>query len=151
VGGWTVRIASGWLLSRWTCGHAMMGAALRPALDPGQRRGTFRVLGKSSPSHLFRGAFALSATRFPGRGAPRHPCGAPNCADRVMREAYSHELASAGFRPGAGLGEAAFHACAWAEPAGYAGCSIAFGLFSISRAAAAVPRARPARRPPAPA
>src|SRR3546814_2833751 len=36
-----------------------------------------------------------------------------------MQEAYSHELASAGFWPGAGLGEAAFYAYAWPEPAGY--------------------------------
>ena len=78
-----------------------------------------RFLGKSSPSHFFWGAFDLAVTRFSGRGAPMHPGGAPNCADWVMREAYSHELASAGFWPGAGLGEAAFYAYAWPEPAGY--------------------------------
>src|SRR3546814_1578373 len=43
----------------------------------------------------------------------------PNGADWGMQEAYSHELASAGFWPGAGLGEAAFYAYAWPEPAGY--------------------------------
>lgn len=78
-----------------------------------------RFHGKSSPSHFFWGAFDLAVTRFSGRGAPVHPGGAPNCADWVMREAYSHELASAGFWPGAGLGEAAFYAYAWPEPAGY--------------------------------
>ena len=78
-----------------------------------------RFHGKSSPSHFFWGAFDLAVTRFSGRGAPMHPGGAPNCADWVMREAYSHELASAGFWPGAGLGEAAFYAYAWPEPAGY--------------------------------
>ena len=78
-----------------------------------------RFHGKSSPSHFFWGAFDLAVTRFSGRGAPMHPGGAPNCADWVMREAYSHELASAGFWPGAGLGEAAFYAYAWPEPDGY--------------------------------
>lgn len=78
-----------------------------------------RFQGKSSPSHFFWGAFDLAVTRFSGRGAPLHPGGAPNCADWVMQEAYSHELASAGFWPGAGLGEAAFYAYAWPEPPGY--------------------------------
>src|SRR3546814_2492644 len=78
-----------------------------------------RFQGKSSPAHFFWGAFDLAVPRFSGRGAPLHPGGAPNCADWVMQEAYSHELASAGFWPGAGLGEAAFYAYAWPEPAGY--------------------------------
>lgn len=82
---------------------------------------TFRAgfLGKASPVHVFWGAFDLAATRFSGRPAPLHPGGVPNCADWVMQEAYSHELASAGFWPGAGFGEAAFYAYAWPEPAGY--------------------------------
>src|SRR3546814_4885177 len=78
-----------------------------------------RFQGKSSPSHFFWGAFDLAVTRISGRGAPLHPGGAPNCADWVMQEAYSQELASAGFWPGAGLGEAAFYAYAGPEPAGY--------------------------------
>ena len=78
-----------------------------------------RFLGKSSPSHFFWGAFDLAVTRFSGRAAPLHPGGAPNCADWVMQEAYSHELASAGFWPGTGFGEAAFYAYAWPEPPGY--------------------------------
>ena len=76
-------------------------------------------VGKSSPSHFFWGAFDLAVTRFSGRTAPRHPGGVPNCADWVMVEAYSHELASAGFWPGAGLGEAAFYAYAYPEPDGF--------------------------------
>jgi hypothetical protein len=78
-----------------------------------------RFIGKGSPSHFFWGAFDLAVTRFSGRNAPLHPGGAPNCADWVMQEAYSHELASAGFWPGAGLGEPAFYAYAWPEPPGY--------------------------------
>jgi hypothetical protein len=78
-----------------------------------------RFLGKSSPVHLFWGALDLALTRFSGRTAPLHPGGAPNVADRVMQEAYSHEVASAGFWPGAGLGEPAFYAYAYPEPEGY--------------------------------
>jgi hypothetical protein len=65
-----------------------------------------RFVGKVSPVHFFWGAFDLAVTRFSGRTAPKHPGGAPNCADWVMEEAYSHEVSSAGFWPGAGLGEA---------------------------------------------
>lgn len=36
-----------------------------------------------------------------------------------MEEAYSHEVSSAGFWPGAGLGEAAFYAYAYPEPEGF--------------------------------
>jgi hypothetical protein len=75
--------------------------------------------GKASPVHFFWGSFDLAATRFSGRTAPKHPGGAPNCPDRVMVESYSHELSSAGFWPGAGLGEAAFYAYAYPTPAGF--------------------------------
>lgn len=78
-----------------------------------------RFTGKASPVHFFWGAFDLAATRFSGRTAPKHPGGIPNCPDRVMQDAYSHELASAGFWPGAGLGEAAFYAYAYPSPVGF--------------------------------
>lgn len=80
-----------------------------------------RYLGKASPVHLFWGSFDLAATRFSGRTAPIHPGGVPNCPDWVMQEAYSHELSSAGFWAGAGLGEAAFYAYAYPAPDGFAG------------------------------
>jgi len=75
--------------------------------------------GKSSPSHFFWGAFDLAVTRFSGRPAPKHPGGAPNCADWVMEEAYSRELSSAGFWPGTGLGQPAFYSYAYPEPDGF--------------------------------
>jgi hypothetical protein len=78
-----------------------------------------RFIGKVSPVHFFWGAFDLAVTRFSGRPAPKHPGGAPNCADWVMEEAYSHEVSSAGFWPGAGLGEAAFYSYAYPEPKGF--------------------------------
>ncbi|HEX9575503.1 MAG TPA: DUF5996 family protein [Myxococcales bacterium] len=78
-----------------------------------------RFLGKCSPVHFWWGGFDLSCTRFSGRRAPPHPGGVPNLADRVTREAYSHECISAGWWPGGGvLREPAFYAYAYAEPAG---------------------------------
>jgi hypothetical protein len=74
--------------------------------------------GKASPVHFFWGAFDLAVTRFSGRPAPRHPGGAPNCADWVMEEAYSHEVSSAGFWPG-GSDEGSFYAYAYPEPEGF--------------------------------
>ena len=56
------------------------------------RSSAARFLGKSSPVHFFWGSFDLAVTRFSGRPAPPHPGGAPNVADWVMREAYSHEV-----------------------------------------------------------
>ncbi len=76
-------------------------------------------IGKVSPVHFFWGAFDLAVTRFSGRTAPKHPGGAPNCADWVMEEAYSHELSSAGFWAGPGLGEPAFYSYAYPAPDGY--------------------------------
>jgi hypothetical protein len=81
-------------------------------------------LGKSSPSHFFWGAFDLAVTRFSGRAAPKHPGGVPNCADWVMWEAYSHEVSSAGFWAGPGLGEAAFYSYAYPEPDGFRAAKI---------------------------
>lgn len=78
-----------------------------------------RFVGKSSPVHFFWGAMDLACTRFSGRTAPPHPGGAPNCADWVMLEGYSRELASCGFWPGGGE-EGAFYAYAYPEPVGYA-------------------------------
>jgi hypothetical protein len=77
-------------------------------------------LGKASPVHFFWGSFDLAVTRFSGRPAPLHPGGVPALADAVTREAYSHEVSSAGFWPGnAACPQAAFYAYAWPEPAGF--------------------------------
>jgi len=54
-------------------------------------------LGKARPVHFFWGSFDLAVTRFSGRRAPRHPGGVPHLPDAVAREAYSHEVSSAGF------------------------------------------------------
>jgi len=80
-----------------------------------------RFHGKSSPVHLFWGGFDLAVTRFSGRPAPKHPGGIPHMPNWVAVDAYSHEVASLGFWPGADmLPEAVFYAYAYPEPAGYA-------------------------------
>ena len=75
-------------------------------------------VGKSSPSHLFWGSFDLAVTRFSGRTAPVHSGGFSNLPDDVTREAYSHEVASAGFWLGGGVEEAAFYAYGYPTPEG---------------------------------
>ncbi|HEY2134623.1 MAG TPA: DUF5996 family protein [Xanthobacteraceae bacterium] len=77
-------------------------------------------LGKCSPVHFFWGSFDIAVTRFSGRRAPLHPGGAPGVSDAVMRDAYSHEVSSAGFWPGGGgIDYAAFYSYAYPEPNGY--------------------------------
>ena len=59
-------------------------------------------------------------TRFSGRTAPLHPGGVPGLPDAVTREAYSHEVSSAGFWPGnEAFPQAAFYSYAYPEPAGF--------------------------------
>lgn len=85
-------------------------------------------VGKSSPSHLFWGSFDLAVTRFSGREAPLHPGGFPNLSDDVTREAYSHEVASAGFwLGGGGIDEAAFYAYGYPSPEGLGTCGVSPG------------------------
>src|SRR5215203_6005634 len=83
----------------------------------------FRVRfgGKCSPVHFFWGAPDLAVTRFSGRGAPEHPGGVPNLPDWITRDAYSHEVSSAGFWTGGGpLAYPVFYSYAYPEPAGFA-------------------------------
>ena len=105
------------------------------AYDPDAASRFFRVLartdealksfaggfvGKQSPVHFFWGSFDLAQTRFSGRRAPERPG-----ADRITREAYSHEVLSFGFWPGGALpggvsvDEPIFYAYAAPEPAGF--------------------------------
>jgi hypothetical protein len=77
-------------------------------------------LGKVSPVHLFWGSFDLAVTRFSGRRAPLHPGGIPNLPDVVTREAYSHEVSSAGFWAGGnGIDHASFYSYAYPTPSGF--------------------------------
>ncbi len=84
-----------------------------------------RFLGKCSPVHFFWGSFDLAVTRFSGRSAPPHPGGIPNFPDWVAREAYSHEVSSAGFWPGGGgIAYPAFYSYAYPAPAGFASAAV---------------------------
>ena len=74
-----------------------------------------RFLGKCSPVHFFWGSFDLAVTRFSGRLAPERPG-----ADRITREAYSHEVSSVGFWPGSGnITGPAFYSYTAPEPPGF--------------------------------
>ena len=74
-----------------------------------------RFIGKDSPVHFFWGSFDLAVTRFSGRRAPER-----EGADPITREAYSHEVISAGFWPGTGdIKDAAFYVYAAPEPEGF--------------------------------
>jgi hypothetical protein len=85
-----------------------------------------RFVGKCSPVHLFWGSFDLAVTRFSGRSAPLHPGGIPHLPDAVTREAYSHEVSSAGFWMGGGAIEhAAFYSYSYPTPAGFADAAVA--------------------------
>jgi Family of unknown function (DUF5996) len=84
-------------------------------LDPVLKEFRGRFVGKHSPIHFFWGSFDLASTRFSGRRAPERPG-----ADLITREAYSHEVISAGFWPGGGdVKGAAFYAYASPEPPGF--------------------------------
>jgi hypothetical protein len=77
-------------------------------------------IGKCSPVHFFWGSFDIAVTRFSGRVAPEHPGGVPNFPDWVAREAYSHEVSSAGFWPGGGgVDYPAFYSYAYPAPDGF--------------------------------
>jgi hypothetical protein len=77
-------------------------------------------IGKHSAIHFFWGSFDLASTRFSGRRAPERPG-----ADPITREAYSHEVISAGFWPGGGeVKGAAFYAYAAPEPGGFKTVSV---------------------------
>ncbi|MBV9230822.1 MAG: hypothetical protein JOZ18_16050 [Chloroflexi bacterium] len=77
-------------------------------------------LGKSSPIHFFWGSFDLALTLFSGRRAPERPG-----ADRMTREAYSHEVISCGFWPGDDrFPDPAYYSYTAPEPPGLATAAI---------------------------
>jgi hypothetical protein len=73
-----------------------------------------RFNGKVSPVHLFWHSFDLVVARFSGRPAPEMKNG--NASDR---DAYSHEIISAGFWPGDDtISEPAFYCYTYPSPEG---------------------------------
>jgi hypothetical protein len=95
--------------------HSALGC-----IEPVFERFRAGFTGKCSPVHFFWGSFDLAVTRFSGRTAPPHPGGVPGLPDRIAREAYSHEVSSAGFWP-AGIvdAEPLFYSYAYPEPPGF--------------------------------
>jgi hypothetical protein len=92
-----------------------------------------RFTGKASPVHFWWGSFDLAASRFSGRVAPEHPGGVPGLPDPITREAYSHEVTSAGFwAGGATAAEPFFYSYIYPEPDGYRSAKIAHGRFDES-------------------
>lgn len=82
-------------------------------------------LGKCSHVHFFWGSFDLAVTRFSGRRAPPHPGTVPHLPRAVLREAYSHEVSSAGFWPGGGdIDYPVFYSYAYPEPEGFRAASV---------------------------
>jgi hypothetical protein len=94
--------------------------------------GRFRAgfSGKASPVQLWWGAFDLVVSRFSGRTAPPHPGGMPGLPDRIAREAYSHEVTSAGFWAGGVTpAEPFFYSYIYPEPDGYRAAKVVHGRY----------------------
>ena len=86
--------------------------------------------GKASPVHFWWGSFDLAVSRFSGRTAPPHAGGMPGLPDRITREAYSHEVSSAGFwAGGVTAAEPFFYSYIYPEPEGFRAAKVAHGSF----------------------
>jgi len=86
--------------------------------------------GKASPVHFWWGSFDLATSVFSGRKAPPHPGGMPGLPDRIAREAYSDEVASAGFwAGGVTAAEPFFYSYIYPEPEGYRAAPVKHGRF----------------------
>jgi hypothetical protein len=97
--------------------------------------GRFRAgfSGKASPVHFWWGSFDLAVSRFSGRTAPKHPGGIPGLPDRITREAYSHEVASAGFWAGGVTAtEPFFYSYIYPEAPGYRDAKVSHGRFDTT-------------------
>jgi Family of unknown function (DUF5996) len=89
-------------------------------------------LGKCSPVHFFWGSFDLAVTRFSGNPAPLLPDSGPLAA--VMREAYSHQVSSAGFWPGSDdTSYAAFYSYTYPEPPGFSSFAVRPGAAQYNK------------------
>ncbi len=96
-------------LTRIQAAHSVL-----PSIEKGMKEFRGRFIGKCSPVHMFWHSFDLACTRFSGRAAPPMPE-----ADLATREAYSHEVISAGFWYGDDtLPKAAFYCYAAPLPPG---------------------------------
>ncbi len=100
------------------------------AMQPVFARFRAGFAGKASPIHFWWGSFDLAVSRFSGRSAPPHPGGLPGLPDRITREAYSHEVSSAGFwAGGVTAAEPFFYSYIYPEPDGFRAAKVAHGKF----------------------
>jgi hypothetical protein len=97
-------------------------------VDAALKRFATGFQGKISPIHFFWGSFDLCCTRFSGRKSSGEAK-----TDPVQREAYSHEVISAGWWPGnGGYGAAAFYCYAAPVPEGLAGKAVRPGTWDAA-------------------
>jgi hypothetical protein len=114
--------------SAYDCGAALRFWRALVQIDRVMKLFRSGFIGKVSPVHFFWGSFDLAVTRFSGRKAPPHPGGVPNLPDSITREAYSHEVSSAGFWPGSdSFPQPAFYSYAYPEPRGFRDRKVASG------------------------
>jgi hypothetical protein len=103
--------------------HALWQALVQ--IDRVFKRFRSGFLGKVSPVHFFWGSFDMAVTRFSGRTAPTFAGKVPGVAAEVMREAYSHEVSSAGFWPGGnGVDHACFYSYAYPAPPAFKAAAV---------------------------
>ena len=112
---------------------ARISAAIPPtaARGPGADRADVRAVPRRLPRQGQPGAFLLGQLRpcrdpllRPHRRR-RIPGGIPGLPDRITREAYSHEVSSAGFWPGGvTAAEPIFYSYAYPEPRGFRGSAM---------------------------
>jgi hypothetical protein len=106
--------------SSYDAGYANRFWRILVCIDSAFKEFRARFAGKNSPVHFFWGSFDLASTRFSGRRAPERVG-----ANRITKEAYSHEVISAGFWPGGGaIADAAFYCYAAPEPPGFSKASV---------------------------
>ena len=99
--------------------------------------------GKASPVHFWWGSFDLATSVFSGRKAPPHPGGMPGLPDRIAREAYSDEVASAGFwAGGVTAAEPFFYSYIYPEPEGYRAAPVKHGRFDQTYGEYVLPHAK---------
>lgn len=115
----------------YDAGHALRFWQALAQIDRVFKQFRTGFVGKASPVHFFWGSFDLAVTRFSGRRAPAFSGKIPGLNTRVMQEAYSHEVSSAGFWPGGGgIDYAAFYSYAYPTPAGFKNQTVKHGTFN---------------------
>src|SRR6202167_3781172 len=101
--------------ARYDPGYANRFWRILVTLDSVFKEFRAKFIGKASPVHFFWGSFDMAASRFSGRRAPERPG-----ADKITKEAYSHEVCSVGWWPGGGdAASPMFYAYAAPEPPGF--------------------------------